>query len=336
MDMRLRNFSIMPIAFALVIAIYALATNVYAAQPCTSSCRDTITLSNGWKVFYWSNYPLTTNNSTVERAIVVIHGLDRNADDYFGYIVSPAQQEGELERTIIIAPRFPNNTDTVLEGYLYWRSYFWRYGDRSVNGGGISSFDVMDDIARRLGNQDVFPNLREVVLTGHSSGGWFSSRWASGSAVPDSLSHLAFHFIPANSGSYLYFNGYWPRLDNSAMDSFYIPNTSCAYNNYPYGLNNKNNYMSRTSNATLSSRYRERRVTYLLGDADTQRTQGFDASCAADFQGWNRILRGKWFFNYMEAFFPTDNHDLVIVPGVAHSGRDMYNSAAGRQLLFRD
>ncbi len=38
--------------------------------------------------------------------------------------------------------------------------------------------------------------------------------------------------------------------------------------------------------------------------------------------------------NFMDTFFPGHTHDLSVVPGVGHSGRQMFMSTQGLAALF--
>ena len=123
-------------------------------------------------------------------------------------------------------------------------------------------------------------------------------------------------------------------MSDPDMTKFSIPNTSCAYDKYPYGLGSLNPYMSAVGSSTIRSQYRSRRVTYFLGGADTE-PPGGDTTCKAAFQGHNTLERGSWFFRYIQTFMPTSTHDKVVVPGVGHDGGGMYRSSQGQSLLFQ-
>ena len=330
-----------PLAIALLCALLASATAA-AQTPCSSSagtaCRGRITLDSGWKVPYWRTYALgtsATSNARVTRAIIVIHGTDRNPDDYFGHVVAAARQEQALDATLIMAPHFQTDEDDPAGDEVFWTSGGWKQGDRSVNGGGVSAYAVLDQVIERLGDRSGFPNLRQIVITGHSAGGQFTSRYAAGSRVQNPLTRHAFRYVIANPSSYMYLRQERPVLSDPGGNDFRVPATACRFNDYRYGLDARNAYMNAVSASSLQSQYRTREVIYLLGSDDIYDSNDLDVTCAANFQGFNRFERGNWFFAFMNRFFPTASHTLRVVPDVGHSGREMYTSEEGRLALFR-
>ena len=50
-------------------------------------------------------------DSNIDRAVIVIHGMNRNADDYYNSIYDNALEFNILSETIIIAPQFLITTD---------------------------------------------------------------------------------------------------------------------------------------------------------------------------------------------------------------------------------
>jgi hypothetical protein len=114
---------------------------------------------------------------------------------------------------------------------------------------------------------------------------------------------------------------------------------SCPrYNRYKQGLEALNPYGAVTGAAGIRTQYASRWITYLLGGADADRTDPtLDTSCAAMWQGSQRLERGQLFHRSLIATFGssvTQRHRLVIVPGVAHDARAMYTSPDGRAALF--
>ena len=148
--------------------------------PCTdaASCRGRITV-DGRKVPYYRNFALGVANSDITRAVIMVHGINRNADTYFETTVASANQaisrgvmSCALRRSLLIAPQFQNGTDSAASDELVWSGSGWVRGDASTTASGaISAYRVIDTIIARLGDTAAFPNLRTIVLAGHSAGG---------------------------------------------------------------------------------------------------------------------------------------------------------------------
>jgi hypothetical protein len=76
---------------------------------------------------------------------------------------------------------------------------------------------------------------------------------------------------------YLYLE---PARPTGSGADFAIPDTSCDYDEHKYGLRDRPPYPSGLSSQELIHNYTTRRVTYLLGSADTRPNHDFDDSCA--------------------------------------------------------
>src|ERR1022692_2441490 len=83
------------------------------ADPCvqaTAACAERVPLgADGKYSLVYRTYPLTSRNSLAHRALVVVHGSDRNADHYFSSGLAAAFLAGALEDTIVLRPRFGSN-----------------------------------------------------------------------------------------------------------------------------------------------------------------------------------------------------------------------------------
>jgi pimeloyl-ACP methyl ester carboxylesterase len=121
----------------------------------------------------------------IKRALVFVHGILRDADNHFRTALAAAFLANALNDTIIVVPRFASNSsapgnekgncrDTLAADEANWiceaeRPDTWRSGGTAV-GSQLSSFDFMDEILSRLARKDVFPNLKTIVVAGHSAG----------------------------------------------------------------------------------------------------------------------------------------------------------------------
>jgi uncharacterized repeat protein (TIGR01451 family) len=341
-------------ALVLLIALSIVPAPAHGSARLDGICPYTIGLSAGgypMAIPYCRNYPLESGNAAITRAVIVIHGMGRTADSYYNTVANAALQAGAETRTIILAPQFLIEQDIVDYSLgnqvLFWSEGGWKQGDLSLSTSQhprpawISSFSVVDTIMEMLSDRAQFPNLKQIVVAGHSAGGQFVNRFAAGNRMHTALAQqygIRFRYIVANPSSYLYFDG--ERRVAGTLDRFAIPDYGgCSYyNQYKYGLEYLNNYMSTTGAEQIRAQYPTREVAYLLGSQDTDpNASDLDKGCAAMFQGVHRLERGTIYYNYVLHYFGPDvagKHTKAIVPGVGHSAYGMFNSACGLRYLF--
>jgi pimeloyl-ACP methyl ester carboxylesterase len=267
----------------------------------------------------YSSHRLDTADPAIVRAVVIVHGDARNAEDYYEY-AHAAVPAGVL----VVAPGFVTEDDDPGRDMLFWTDGGWKEGGDSIRGG-VSSFAVVDELRRSL--LATFPNLTSIVVAGHSAGGQFVQRYAA-TNTDDRVT-----FVVANPSSYLYFGPERP-----ARSGFAVPERCARYNDYKYGLDRLETvpYMAAIGADAISGRYAASRVTYLLGSDDTERDESLDTTCEADAQGAVRLQRGQRFYEHLRLAFGNGiyaRHSLVVVEGVGHSARDMFTSGPGRAAL---
>jgi pimeloyl-ACP methyl ester carboxylesterase len=299
-----------------------------------------INIRNNMRIRYWRNYPLRESNTAIKRAVIVVHGKNRNADNYFSYIMSAASKMGCVTNTLILAPNFITSEDNPRSDELYWSEGGWKQGDPSWDIFlRISSFSVMDRILRKLGKQGKFPNLERVVIIGHSAGGQFVNRYAAGSKAEDMsyMSGVHVRYIIANPSTYMYLNGTRKMGDIDDVFSSVPSGQSCGgkYDDYKYGLRRRNPYMRQVSMDRIRTQYTSRDVIYLLGQQDTG-SGSLDQSCPAMLQGENRLERGRIFYNHICKYYNCPSHSLEEIPGVGHNSNLMFNSQTCMSLVFGD
>ncbi len=292
-----------------------------------------IIVQEGTKNPCYSNYSLSEAHSDVTRAVIIAHGTDRNARDYLDTVIEAAELAGKEGETVVIAPHFQTINDAAREDELQWSSSGWKEGNKSLDKNGlvrVSSFDVVDKLVEILFDRSIFPNLKDIVVTGHSAGGQFVQRYAAGTQVDLSQSAYSFKFVVANPGSYLYLDGY--RWNGGA---YIIPQPEdCAYDDYKYGMLNRNDYMGRLPENDIIGNYCSRKVVYLLGDQDVVVDDNLDTGCEASLQGTHRYERGQTYMNHLNTFYNYHAHSQVDVPGAGHSRTEMYESAFGLEAIF--
>lgn len=278
----------------------------------------------------WSN-PLPE----ISRAILVLHGRLRNADVYYRSAKTAQAAAGDAGKSaIMIVPQFLAGIDIdawrLPEDTLRWSLEGWEGGDPAAGPAPASSFDALDAILARLADRRLFPNLKQVVVAGHSGGGQVVQRYAIAGRGEAALAraHIAVRYVVANPSSYAYFSAERPEPAIAA---------SCpGYNNWKYGMESRPPYLAAPAPGALEQRYVERQVIYLLGTLDTNPDHpALDKSCMAEAEGPYRYARGHSYAAAMQARDGgTPNHKLWDVPGVGHNGDKMLTSPCGLAALF--
>jgi len=282
---------------------------------------------------YYASGSLTARNPEIERVIITVHGSERNADTYYNSIEQIAAGTAKPGSIFALSPHFKESYDSLQAREFTWTSEGWLSGDRSLANGGVSSFAILDRFMEFFANRETFPNLRTIVLVGHSAGGQLTQRYAIGTTVDTRHPEVRFRYVVANPGSYAYLTPARPVAGRPGV--FAAPNIACRYDGYKYGLRNLNEYQSREPVLENVARYTARDVTYLIGQQDVI-ADDIDQTCAARVQGHTRLERGNLFFSFMNTVFPGHRHALVVVPGVGHTQYGMYTSETGRAVLLGD
>ena len=96
--------------------------------PCitaSAGCRETIPIGASSSIQVYTSFPLLAENRRWEKitnAIIVVHGQNRNADDYFQNLTSVLEQTGLSESTILLAPHFAEQGSG---NALFWTDRRW-------------------------------------------------------------------------------------------------------------------------------------------------------------------------------------------------------------------
>ena len=146
--------------------------------------------------------------------------------------------------------------------------------------------------------------MKAIVVTGHSAGGQYATRYAMANKVHDTLG-VPVTYVVANPSSYA-----WPAAlrplpqddadpaaakdgwsltpDTAAHTKFtYGPYDAAAkncanYNRWPVGLENRTGYTAKMTDDQLKKQLIARPTTFLVGQVDTLPLGGFDSSCTRD------------------------------------------------------
>ena len=149
---------------AWVCGVILLASAPAFAAPCTvpATCSEWVNVAqSSARLLIYRSFPLAVKNPDVTRALVVIHGAGRDADNYFQHALAAAFLAGALENTVVISPRFASTNngcaDTVAEHEVTWQCggpSRWTSGGAMLPNGPGTSFDVVDDLLRTLARKD--------------------------------------------------------------------------------------------------------------------------------------------------------------------------------------
>ena len=288
---------------------------------------------------YYSSQSIYNDDQGLERIIIVVHGQNRNANDYYNYIQDISELIGFSEQSFVFSPQFllgqdltQWNLDTT---YAFWSGTTqWTGGYLSDSTAEhprlfqISSFAIMDSIISHF--LTTFQSIEEIVLAGHSAGGQFVNRYAAGSNIN---SENRLRFIVGAPSHYLYFD------DQRSINNFQTPivwssQINCnGYNNYRYGLDNLNLYMNQSTEDTIKVRYSRKKVIYLVGALD----YGGTTYCESSVQGSHRYNRSTVYFQHLLEMFNVgllENQRVAIINGVSHDAQALFSSDCGVYSIF--
>ena len=330
-----------------------------AAGPCTTAtaeCTEWVVLGGGpSRSLVYRTYPLDQRNEAITRVLVMVHGAGRDADNYFRSTLAAAFLAGALENTLVIAPRLasseaPGCRDTLGPNEISWNCSTWRSGGPAVSNPAVTSFDFLDTILRKVARKEVFPNLKAIVVAGHSAGGQVVNRYEMSNRVHDGLG-VPVSYVVSNPSSYAWPAGERPTSaawELTANAPGYIPETRAgapafrsmgdgrgctAYDQWPYGMQNRSGYSAGQSDDQLKQQLASRPTTYLLGELDILPLGGFDGSCSAMAQGPTRLARGQAFGKYVNEKL-NGHHTVTVVPECGHNARCMFTAEVALPLIF--
>ena len=280
----------------------------------------------------------------ITRVVIVFHGKGRDVEGYYHTAMEAADMAGaKASETTVVAPQFLDEED-VAEHHLpadvlRWRRTDWESGAPALAPLPLSSFEVVDNLLARL-DDPKFPNLKNVVLAGHSGGGQLLQRYAVVGRELAVLGKSGIHvrFVVANPSSYVYFSDERPVSKGGGVLPF-KSDTCGNFNRWKYGTLDPPDYVKVDADHTwqqMEAAYAQRDVIYLLGTADTDpHEKDLDVSCSGEAQGPSRFARGQSYYAYLHSRHRSDwNQRMWFVPDVAHSAHKMFTSQCGIAAIF--
>jgi len=278
----------------------------------------------------YRSHPLDQKNENIRRALIMVHGAGRDADNYFRTAMAAAFLGGALDDAVVISPRFASNDgrsckDTLASEEVNWSCSgdSWRSGGVAISNGTLTSYDFTDELLRKLARKDSFPNLKMIVVAGHSAGGQYVTRYEMANQVHEKLG-VPVLYVVSNPSSYAYLDSSRPGAQNA----------SCAnFDRWPYGIQNRTGYAGKLSVEKLKDQLASRPVVYLLGELDTLPLAGFDSSCSAMAQGASRLARGQAFAAYVKEKYHAQ-HQVTTVPLCGHNARCIFTAEPALKVIF--
>lgn len=349
----------MPGLRLVVPALILLAAASASAGPCTTAspeCAEWVTLGGGpQRSLIYRTYPLELRNEAITRVFVLIHGAGRDADNYFRSATAAAFLGGALENTLVISPRMASNDgagcrDPLGDNEISWHCNTWRSGGPSITHPALTSFDFIDEILRKVARRNLFPNLKAIVVAGHSAGGQVVNRYEMTNQVHDTLG-VPVSYVVSNPSSYAYPDdarpamaaygftanapGYIPAAtaDAPAFRPFGDARNCATYDQWPFGLNGRSGYSAKQTDDQIRKQMSARPTTVLLGELDILPLGGFDGSCPAMAQGPTRLARGQAFAKRVNEKF-AGKHAVLMVPLCGHNARCMFTSEVALPVIF--
>ncbi|KAL3426463.1 WSC domain-containing protein-like protein 5 [Phlyctema vagabunda] len=286
----------------------------------------------------------------VQRAVIVVHGLDRDPGTYMANMLNALTQvpNSDINRdsVAICAPYFPNGNDKNI-GYpwtaglaagrgstssaLVWAGSQWASGGNNqypYKTTTVSSYEVLDQLIAYFDDKSIFPNMKQIVVAGHSLGSQMVQRYTAVGNILATKSPVSYYV--ANPNSYV-----WMSADRP------LSTASCpTYDTWRDGLSSYADSIIYGANLVASgrdavlARYNSRQIAYARGTLDL----GDDSSSCAPFTtGLNRNER---FFNFIKNFPPTCTVggvcDTIDYVASGHDAGMMFASPAGQARLFTD
>ena len=257
------------------------------------------------------------NEADTESVSIIIHGVDRNAGDYFKTLNTTWKSARALNyerapaNSMLVAPLF---FDAVYDKGLYgsqtlaWgQDNAWCLGEGSVNpsDSGLSTLSALDELVAKFSNPKNYPKMKYITFIGHGCGGMVLQRYAA--LTGGDSNGIPVRYVVGNPSSMLY----WTR--DRPSDSFNA--NSCPYfNEFFFGLDDYYIPYPKTQNsAQLFKEYAQRDVRYLVSLDDNG---GGDQTCEAKAAGGvarkNRTLA---YWKYIHLLSGASASDYSSFPG---------------------
>ncbi|KAI1846669.1 hypothetical protein JX265_009028 [Neoarthrinium moseri] len=304
-------------------------------------------------------------NNEIKRLVIVVSGAQADAWAYHKDMINALQAMKDssitTDNVAILAPYFPNDNHAGT-GFPYnsagttpnakypspalvWYGSDWgggannQYPPRLKT---VSAYDVLDQLIQYYANTAIFPNIKQIVVSGHSMGAQMLHRYA---AVGKTRAQLGVT-VPVS----IYIGN--PSSETRFTSDRPLSTGKCSstFNDWREGLDKYSAYGAAhggelTYNAELIAQggdavlanYRGKTVAHGRGILD--RGDYSEGLCAPYTTGKDRHER---FFKFLEKWPPlcpdpaADGCHTVDFVSTTHNNKEMFTSPAGWARLFRD
>ena len=285
--------------------------------PCLSSSNDCLSSMsvNGGTFQFFSSFHLDSI-SEVKGAVITIHGHSRNADDYFDKMISVINGENLKDEVLVVSPKFNTLYEQSLESDWYWNTTSWKWGLQSYsnsNGNNVSTFELIDSLISKLSDKDKFPQLTNILVTGHSSGAAFVHMYSS-TKYDNAYKDVNIHFSVVNNQYFLHTDS--TRLQSNG--SLSVLENCEIYNNWPYGLDALSPYMVSIGKENSENNFVSNKVDYFIAELDTE-TGDITSGCQYQFLGDNRYEKNMNYKTYIDLVYPNNQHGFIVIPNLGHT-----------------
>jgi len=306
---------------------------------------------NGVKTFlpYESSHNLSSKNDSITRLIYSIHSASYSAKSYFNRANALVDKvPGQKNKTLIIAPHILNKSCLDRPenlNILYWEIPAFRgtsrafFKDKRIT---ISAFEVTDIILKDVVASGNFPNLKTIIILGHSAGGQMTNRYAATGVFESKIANpmgIEVRYIVMAPSSYVYFNN--ERVVKGTINQFSVPkNPPQKYNCWHAGLERMYAYHKKfkITPEFVRKQYPSKKILYLVGSKDrNENDPSMGRGEIAMLQGKHRLERGTIYYNYLVHFFGEQikqTQHFRVVKGAGHSGKSLMLSPKAIRFTF--
>lgn len=277
----------------LALAVSSLAPPVCVDNPTCPEILYTFPVEGMPATVYGLTFqPKLGQKSPATQALILVHGTNRNANQYACWAleaVTFAQQN--TNDTLVFAPWFPLLTDIPPTNALYWDDNSeWKKGGKSTTNytTRVSSFSVLDTLIDTLSDTRIYPNMKRIVLAGHSAGGQVVSTYSvigrpqqDKTQKNNTFNYPELLFRPANPSTWTYLDSARPGpFKNGSCTVSYCDNITIPYvpysfatpplsvqqacpdfDDWRYGFENRNSYAKKLTQEEAIAQFKTRLLT---------------------------------------------------------------------------